>query len=324
MSDTRQAILDRLAISRSPVSGDRLASDLGISRTAVWKHVQGMRNDGIDIEAHGGQGYLLRSDVLVAEAIRDRFGATQPKRIGSQIEVIDTVDSTNLELLRRAESGAPEGLVIFAERQTKGRGRLARTWHTFAGDALAFSLLLRPDLPPQRIPEVPLVAACGLHRAVAMLVPEVRLKWPNDLLHQGQKVAGILTEMRAEPGRVHALVIGIGINVRPPLGGWPEDIRQPATDLSTAAGRDIDRHELATACIRGLDEAYNLWLNEGFAPIRDAWWRAHAASGQRVRVHDGQGYIDGIAESLDLDGALLLNTGDQTRRIIAGDLELLA
>ena len=324
MSDSRRAILGRLAASRTPVSGDRLAAELGISRTAVWKHVQGLRGDGLDIEAIGGQGYLLRSDVLLAEAIRERFGATQPSRIGRMIEVLDEIDSTNLELLRRAEQGADEGLVLFAERQTKGRGRLARRWHTFAGEALAFSLLLRPALPPQRIPEVPLVAACGLYRAISGFAPEVRLKWPNDLLFRGRKLAGILTEMRAEPGRVHALVIGIGLNVKAPAGGWPADITQPVTDLTTAAGRELNRHDIAAACIRGLDEAYGQWLAEGFAPIRDDWWQAHAASGQPVRVHDGAGYIEGIAEALDLDGALLLRTAGETRRIIAGDLELMA
>lgn len=324
MNDTRQAILGRLAASRTPVSGDLLAAELGISRTAIWKHVQGLRGDGLDIDALGGQGYLLRSDVLVAGLIRERFGATQPARIGRMIEVVDEIDSTNRELLRRAEQGTPEGLALFAERQTEGRGRLARRWHTFAGSALAFSLLLRPALPPQRIPEIPLVAACGLYRAMAGFAPEVRLKWPNDLLHHGKKLAGILTEMRAEPGRVHALVIGIGLNVKAPAGGWPADITQPVTDLTTAAGHALDRHDIAAACIRGLDEAYQQWLSEGFAPIRDAWWQAHAASGQKVRVHDGTGYIEGLAEALDLDGALLLRTGSETRRIIAGDLELLA
>lgn len=324
MKATRQTILDRLAISRSPVSGDLLAEELGISRTAIWKHVQGLRSDGLDIEAIGGQGYLLRSDILVAEAIRNRFGATQPSRIGRAIETLDQIDSTNLEILRRAEQGAGEGLVIFAERQTQGRGRLSRHWHTFAGQALAFSLLLRPELPPQRIPEVPLVTACGLHRAVAGFAPEVRLKWPNDLLHQGKKLAGILTEMRAEPGRVHALVVGIGLNVRAPAGGWPSDINQPVTDLASAAGRDVNRHDLAAACILELDRTYDQWLTEGFAPIREAWWQAHAASGRQVRVHDGRKYVEGIASALDMDGALLLDTGQETRRIIAGDLELLA
>jgi len=324
MKATRQTILDRLATSRAPVSGDALATELGISRTAVWKHVQGLRSDGLSIAAVGGQGYLLRSDILVAEAIRDRFGATQPARIGHDIEVLDETDSTNLEILRRAEQGADEGLVIFAERQTQGRGRLSRQWHTFAGEALAFSLLLRPELPPQRIPEVPLVAACGLYRAIAGFAPEVRLKWPNDLLHEGKKLAGILTEMRAEPGRVHALVVGIGLNVRAPAAGWPANITQPVTDLASAAGREMNRHDLAAACILELDRTYGQWLAEGFAPIRDAWWRAHAASGRRVRVHDGKGYIEGVASALDLDGALLLDTGKETRRIIAGDLELVA
>jgi len=323
VTSTREAILARLAASRRPVSGNLLATELGISRTAVWKHIRHLREHGMDIRTLPGRGYLLCSDTFNAAAVTAELSVHPPQRIGRQILVFDELDSTNAEAMRRADQGAAEGLVVFAERQRQGRGRRGRTWHTLAEDALAMSILLRPQLPPESVPQLSLVAAVGLHRALSSFAPDIRLKWPNDLLHMKSKLAGILTEMRAEPGHVHAVVIGIGVNIRRPASGWPADIAQPVTDLASAAGRNIPRLEVVGKIIRALDTAYQCYLDEGLAPIRKAWWQAHAACHQRVRVHDGGHYIEGIAEALDDDGALLLRHDGELTRIIAGDLEVM-
>jgi len=323
MNNTRETILARLAAGRRPVSGHLLAKELGISRTAVWKHIRHLREHGTDIRTLPGRGYLLCSDIFNAAAVTAELAANPPLRIGRQILVFDELDSTNAETMRRADQGAAEGLVIFADRQRQGRGRRGRIWHTLGEDALAMSVLLRPQLPPESVPQLSLVAAVGLYRALSSFAPDVRLKWPNDLLHARSKLAGILTEMRAEPGHVHAVVIGIGVNIRRPASGWPADITQPVTDLATAAGRDVSRLEASGRIIRALDGAYQCYLEEGLAPIRKAWWQAHAACHQRVRVHDGGHYIEGIAEALDDDGALLLRNDSGLTRIIAGDLEVM-
>jgi len=183
---------------------------------------------------------------------------------------------------------------------------------------------LPPDLPPEQVPQLSLLTAVALHEALSVYAPDLRIKWPNDLLFRGAKVAGILTEMRAEPGHVHAVVLGFGINLKAPVGGWPSDITQAVTDMTTISAQPrISKLEIAVAVLEALDRWYDVYLSDGFAPLRVAWWQAHAASGGKVRVHHGNGYIEGIASALDEDGALLLQTSHGMERIIAGDLELL-
>jgi len=318
VSDIREQILARLDASAQPISGDLLAQELGLSRTGIWKHIEQLRKAGADIVASSGRGYALRSEAFSSGPLLSRCNT---KRIGKRITIVDQTESTNRDVMAEADQGAKEGLVIFAHKQSAGRGRLGRRWHTVS-DALACSLLLRPELPPEQVPQLSLLTAVALHDALSSYSEDIRIKWPNDILHKGAKLAGILTEMRAEPGRVHAVVLGFGINMTSPVDGWPADITQQATDLSTISGRNISRLDVAAAVLNALDFWYDIYLTKGFAPVHAAWWRAHAASGQPVRVFDGRNYIDGIAAALDDDGALLLQTSSGTQRIIAGDLEL--
>ncbi|MDX8392088.1 MAG: biotin--[acetyl-CoA-carboxylase] ligase, partial [Mariprofundaceae bacterium] len=282
----------------------------------------------IRVCAERGVGYRLQDDVLIASWLSEHLSG---QRIGHRCMVVDEVDSTNSALMRLIEKNtdgnrgdeAPDGLVMLAERQTRGRGRLQRHWHSLDGHALSMSILLRPPLSPLEVPQLSLLAAVAVHRALLPLLPGVRIKWPNDILCAGRKIAGILTEMRAEPGQVQAVVIGIGLNVRPPDGGWPQALAAIAGDLTTLSGQAQQRMDVALAVLRELDAVYRDYLHNGFSAIREDWWHAHAASGKAVRVHDGSGYIDGIAEALDTDGALLLRTSSGLQRIIAGDLQLM-
>ena len=320
MNSNRDAILARLGSSSRPVSGDALAQELGLSRAGIWKHIQSMRKQGIRIESFTGQGYQLRSDVLSPAMFRIELGDSL---IGSECMVVDEIDSTNREAMRQAEAGANEGLVIIANRQSEGRGRLGRSWHTAEHDSLALSILLRPTLPPEKVPQLSLLTAVALHKALSSFASGITIKWPNDILYDGAKVAGILTEMRAEPGCVHAVVIGIGVNIRRPEEGWPKEITQRVTDLSTASRRELGRLDAAVSIIRAMESSYSEYLADGFAPVREAWWQAHAASGHQVRAHGSSGYVEGIAEALDDDGALLLRVNGQLQRFIAGDIELM-
>jgi len=319
MNRAREHILTRLGMSLSPVSGDELATELGLSRAGVWKHIQMLKKTGIAIEAQPGKGYMLHDDIFSAGLIKARLTT---RRIGKTVIVVEETGSTNQDAMKQAEAGAAEGLVIFAHKQTGGKGRLGRTWHTLP-ESLAASVLLRPKLPPEQVPQLSLLTAVALHDALSQHHPDICIKWPNDLLHHGAKLAGILTEMRAEPGRVHAVVLGFGINLAAPADGWPSDIDKPATDMASISHSDISKLELATAILNALDFWYDLYLKKGFAPVHRAWWQAHAASGARVRVFDGRQYIEGIASALDHDGALLLETAGGIQRIIAGDLEVL-
>jgi len=327
MHPTREALLRRLSEADGEVSGESLADTLGISRTAVWKHVHALQQEGVDVRAERGRGYRLYDDVLVASALSD---ALCGQVIGRQVLLLSEVDSSNSELMRMAvdvDSPAPEGAVLLAERQTRGRGRMQREWLTSMGHSLAMSVLLRPPLAPTEVAQLPLLTAVAVQQALGPMVahPEsapLSIKWPNDILWGRRKLAGILTEMRAEPGSVQAVVIGIGINVRPPDGGWPAPLQDIAGDLSSAASRRVSRMQVAEAVLRRLDRLYHEYLEHGFGGIREAWWHGHAACGQKVRVHNGSGYIDGIAEALDEDGALLLRTASGLERIVTGDLEL--
>lgn len=320
MNARQDAILARLSGSNIPVSGDNLADELGLSRAGIWKHIQSMRKQGIEIESYTGRGYQLKSDVLSPGILNRQLGDSL---IGSTCIVLDEIDSTNREVMRQAEAGADEGLVIIANRQTMGRGRLGRSWHTAENSSLALSILLRPSIEPEKVPQLSLLTAVALHRALSKLAPNIGIKWPNDILYDGAKVAGILTEMRGEPGQVHAVVIGVGVNIRRPESGWPKDITQRVTDLSTASGKKTNRLETALAIIKEMELSYHEYLTNGFAPIREAWWQAHAASGHKVRAHGSDGYVEGIAEALDSDGALLLRVCGELQRFIAGDIELM-
>lgn len=320
MNRARQHILTRLGMSRKPVSGDDLASELGLSRAGVWKHIQMLKKTGIDIDARAGKGYVLNSNIFNEGLLKAQLST---RRIGKQIMVLEETGSTNQDAMQQAGEGAEEGLVIFADRQHQGKGRLGRTWHTMP-ESLAASVLLRPDLPPEQVPQLSLLTAVALHEVLSRKAPDIRIKWPNDLLHHGKKVAGILTEMRAEPGRVHAVVLGFGINLAAPADGWPSDIDKPVTDMATISASPVSRTELAVDILHALDQWYDTCLQHGFAPVQRAWWQAHAASGARVSVYDGRQYIEGIATALDDDGALLLDTANGIQRIIAGDLELLS
>ncbi|WP_167631328.1 biotin--[acetyl-CoA-carboxylase] ligase [Mariprofundus ferrooxydans] len=319
MHNVREHILNRLSLSQSPVSGDAIAAELGLSRAAVWKHIQALKKGGEAIEAYPGKGYMLPAPVLTAAQLQARLSTTH---LGHRLLLVDETGSTNQDVMRLAEHGEPDGLVMIAKRQTTGRGRLGRRWHTVP-ESLAVSVLLRPALPPEKVPQLSLLTAVALHEALQVYVPALRIKWPNDLMCHGGKLAGILTEMRAEPGSVHAVVLGFGINLNPPADGWPEDITQPAIDLATAAGRSMSRLEVVAGVLNVLDAWYDRYLRQGFDPVREAWWQAHAASDQAVRVHDGRGYIHGMARGLDHGGALLLETEEGMRRIIAGELEIL-
>ena len=319
MNQAREHILTRLGLSSSPVSGDALAMELGLSRTGVWKHIQILKKEGADIQAHAGKGYVLKSDVFSAGLLQAKLST---QRIGRHVQVLEETSSTNQDIMQQAEAGADEGLVIFANRQLGGKGRLGRTWHTIP-ESLAGSVLLRPDLAPEQVPQLSLLTAVALHDALSSYAPDIRIKWPNDLLCRGAKVAGILTEMRAEPGRVHAVVLGFGINLKAPTDGWPAEIRQKVTDMESISHQRISKLDITVAILNALDQWYEIYLKDGFAPLRRAWWQAHAASGEKVRVHHGGGYIEGVASALDDDGALLLETDAGVQRIIAGDLELL-
>jgi BirA family biotin operon repressor/biotin-[acetyl-CoA-carboxylase] ligase len=279
---------------------------------------------GYDIEASPHLGYRLLNtpDLLHADDLYSRLGKTRV--IGREIQVFERTTSTNDVMARMARDGAGEGAVVFAESQSRGRGRLGRTWISPARKGLWFSILLRPELTPQAATQVMIAAATALARAIraaTALAPEI--KWPNDILVRGKKVAGILTEMSAELDRVKTIVLGIGVDVNLTAGELPEALQPIATSLAIERGQAVDRAELAVAVLRELDRDYELLTQGRFEEVA-AEWREHCGTlGRNVSIRMGDRVIRGRAESLDPDGALLVRTQHgRLEQIIGGDVTM--
>jgi len=324
MNTDAQILRALRAADAGAVSGAQLAGQLGISRAAIWARIEELRALGYNIEASPHFGYRLAGapDLLHADDLLARLGRT--KVIGRDIRVFQQTTSTSDVVEKLARDGVKEGAVVFAESQTRGRGRLGRKWMSPPGKGLWFSVLLRPDLRPQAVTQLTIASATALVRAIHSetgLTPEI--KWPNDILRSGKKLAGILTEMSAELDRVKHVILGIGVDANLTAREFPADLRALATSLKAETGRDVDRAELATAILRELDCEYARIGSGQFESVADEWERSCSTIGRHVRVQIGDRSIRGRAESLDADGALLLRTQHgHLERIIGGDLTL--
>jgi BirA family transcriptional regulator, biotin operon repressor / biotin---[acetyl-CoA-carboxylase] ligase len=310
--------------SNGGVSGAELSHQLGISRAAVWAHIEALRTLGYDIAASPHHGYQLLSvpDLLHAD---DLLSLVQGNKvIGRDIRVFEKTSSTNDVVEKLARDGVKEGVVVFAESQTKGRGRLGRKWLSPARKGLWFSVLLRPDLRPQAATQLTVAAATALVRAIEEqtgVQPEI--KWPNDILIQGRKVAGVLTELSAEIDHVKHLTLGIGVDVNLSASEFPPELRKLATSLKIEAGRPVPRADLAAAILRELDRDYRSICSQRFEEIADQWEKRCTTLGRRVAIDIGGRIVQGHAEALDQDGALLLRTQHgHLERIIGGDVTL--
>lgn len=257
---------------------------------------------------------------LLDRSLYPRLAARLPLGVmGRAFYPFRSVDSTQKFARELAADGAPEGTVVAADYQTRGRGRAGRSWLAEPGANLLFSVLLRPLLPIARIPQLSLLAAVASCEALAVQTGlPIRIRWPNDLWLVGRKVAGVLTESSAgAQGLLHAIV-GIGVNVNQTR--FPEEIRDRATSLALVAGRPLEREQLLEALLAALDRWYTVYLGAGFAPVRSAWCRSAATLGEWVV--GGQG-IAGTAFDLDEDGALMVRvpSGD-VERVVAGEVQV--
>lgn len=304
------------------VSGEGLAQSLGISRAAVWARIEELRKLGYDIAASPHHGYRLLGmpDVLHADDLLARL--PQDRIIGRDIRVFQETTSTSDVADKLARDGVKEGVVVFAESQTKGRGRLGRQWVSPSGKGLWFSVLLRPQLRPQEATQMTVAAAVAVSRALqAHTGIVVAIKWPNDLLVRGKKIAGILTELAADPDQVKHLIVGIGIDVNLALSDLSAELRPIATSLRIELERPVDRAALAAQVLKELDVEYRRVCQRQFPAVADEWEARCTTLGSRVAVNIGPRTVEGIAESLDDDGALLLRTEHgRIERIIGGDV----
>lgn len=286
--------------------------------------IKGLCELGYEIESSPHLGYRLKKspDLLHAEDLLARLGKT--KVIGRDIRVFEQTTSTNDVVEKLARDGVKEGVVVFAESQTKGRGRLGRVWVSPARKGLWFSVLLRPDLRPQEVTQLIIAAAVSVWRAIKRVTGlRAEIKWPNDILIDGKKVAGILTELSAELDRVKHVTLGVGVDVNQGTEEMPLELRQIATSLRLELGKRIERAELATVILREMDSNYARIRSGKFAEVADEWEEQCTTIGKQVVVGIGARRLRGRAESLDNDGALLLRTEHgRLERIIGGDVAL--
>jgi len=311
-------------VADTGISGATLASILGISRAAVWARIEELRRLGYEIEASPHRGYVLRAvpDVLHADDLLARLGRI--RIIGRDLRVFHETTSTNDVIERLAIDGVAEGILVFAETQTAGRGRLGRHWISPPGLGLWFSVLLRPKLSPMATTQLTVASAVAVARAIenqTQLKPQI--KWPNDIVLNGRKVCGILTELSAEMDRVRYVTLGIGLDVNQTREDLPPDLMAIATSLRIESGRSYLRADLALALIRELDEVYHRVNSGAFARISDEWASRCSTLGERIRVRSGDRTIRGTAEALDDEGALLLRTEHgRLERILGGDVTI--
>jgi BirA family biotin operon repressor/biotin-[acetyl-CoA-carboxylase] ligase len=307
------------------VSGEQLSRELGVSRTAVWKHISALRAVGYRVEAFPSRGYRLLSapDTLSAEEISVQLNTAI---IGKRLVNLALTASTNAEAFRLAEGGAVEGTVVMADEQNKGKGRLGRTWLSPPGANLYCSVILRPQIKPFEAPQLTFLSAVAVARAieqVAGLKPEI--KWPNDVLIGGKKVAGLLNEMSAETDGINFVILGIGVNLNMTAGQFPDELRHPATSLYIEAGAKVGRARFTALLLNELDRLYAGFLNYGFAQVRREWQERCNAGGREVVVSNhGCDDIRGQFAGIDSDGALLVQRPDgQIERILSGDVRVL-
>jgi len=303
MQETRARVLDRIAAG--PVGGPQIAEDLGVSRAAVWKHVEALRAAGFEIDS-AEAGYELTSiPEFGGPAVE--FGLDAPY----EVEYHETIDSTNARARDLAVDGRAN-VVVLADAQTGGRGRLDRAWSSPSG-GIWLSILSRPQVPPAQAPAYTLAAAVATTRAVREAGVDASIKWPNDVLVGDRKLAGILTEMEGEADRVSWLVVGIGINANVDAADLPTD--RPVTTVREEVG-DVDRRELTQSLLAAFHE-----LTVDLQQVLPAWRKLSSTLGQRVRVETPGEEIVGDAVDVRFPGSLVVETAEGTREVTAGDCE---
>lgn len=305
------------------LSGTEIGKNLDLSRTAVWKHIGSLRDAGYNIEATPNLGYRLESSPDILTPVEIGTGL-RTKVIGKKVHAFSITDSTNSKAFELAHHGAPEGTVVVAEGQKKGKGRLGRRWESPKGVNIYTSIVLRPKIAPSSASQITLLAAVAAARAIektTKILPDI--KWPNDLLIRGKKVAGILMELDSEADMVNFIILGIGIDVNMDLEALPQEVAKVATSLKNETGKNFERVLIIKELLRQLEKWYEVFKKDGFGPIITEWERLSIMAGKYVRVSFLKETKEGVALGLDTDGALLLRlpTG-RIERIVAGDVTM--
>jgi BirA family biotin operon repressor/biotin-[acetyl-CoA-carboxylase] ligase len=320
--NVKDELLKRLFEAQGiPISGQEFANEFGLSRTAIWKYIKEFEEEGYEISSIKKKGYVLTAspDRVNAANIQKYL---QTKTYGRTIEYYESCESTQNIAHDAAQVGAFDGTLVVSEEQTAGKGRLSRPWNSTAKKGIWMSLIVRPALMPQQAPQMTLVAAVAVVRAIENITGiEAMIKWPNDILINGRKMTGILTELQSEPDRVKAIVLGIGMNVNHDDEDFPVELRKIATSLKLESGMQIDRAKLIAEILGFLELYTGMYEKHGFGPIKLLWESYSNTSGKRIRAVMLNETIEGTAIGISEDGLLELRLDDDTvRGIYSADI----
>lgn len=315
-------ILRILRETQGYLSGQQLCRQFGVSRTAVWKAIRQLKEEGYEIEAVKNRGYRIREipDVLTAQELKSRLHTDW---MGQNCICLDCVDSTNTEVKRLAGRGAPDGTLVVAEEQTGGKGRRGRSWSAAKGQNVMMTLLLRPKIRPEHASRLTLLMAMAAARAIRKKTGlEAGIKWPNDVVVHGKKICGILTEMDAEIDYINYVVTGIGINVNQEL--FPEEIRETAGSLCLELGRKVPRAELTAGVLEELEQLYGIFLKtEDLSALCEEYNGLCVNRGREVRVLKPREDCMGVAEGINEKGELAVRKADGSMEYVyAGEVSV--
>jgi BirA family transcriptional regulator, biotin operon repressor / biotin---[acetyl-CoA-carboxylase] ligase len=311
-------ILTILREKRECVSGAFMAAQLGISRTAVWKYLVQLEELGYVFEHRKGQGYRITSwpDKLHPWEIERYLSTT---RIGREIVYKDAIDSTNNLAFKLALDSRSEGTCVIAESQDAGRGRLQRKWHSPFGKNIYVSVILRPAIHPSRVYPLTFISSLAVFDLLAGFDVKPRLKWPNDVLVAKKKMCGTLIELSTEPDAVRFVVVGIGLNVNVESKDLSDEIIDVATSLLMEAKKPFERASVCGILLNNLERYYDMFVNQGVETICRLWEERAGIRGTYMEIRQFDVVHKGICEGIDRDGAVLLRSGNDVVRVIAGD-----
>lgn len=317
----KEKILKLLQETDGFLSGQEISEKFGVSRTSIWKAIRQLEEMGYGIEAVRNKGYRLCSepDFISEERIRPFLHTQWAAR---EIRVYDSVDSSNNEAKRAAENGAGHGLLVIGEQQTAGRGRRGRVWDSQKGEGVFMTLLMMPDIEPANASMLTLVMGMAVRAALKDVAGlDAWIKWPNDIVCDGKKICGILTEMSAQVDYINYIVIGVGINVH--NRAFPEEVRQVATSVYEQTGRQISRARLAAECMNYFETYYACYLKtQNLEELRDEY-NAHLINrGRRVQVQDLKKEFTGTARGINDAGELLVETEGGIVSVAAGEVSV--
>lgn len=304
------------------ISGQELCNRFSVSRTAVWKAINQLKESGYEIEAVPNKGYRLvgQQDVLNKNEIESRL---YTKWAGRELYYYESTDSTNLQVKRLMEEGAPEGVLVVGGEQKQGRGRRGRSWQSPPGTNIYMTLGLRPEFQPDLAPMVTLIDALAVAEAVEQTCGlQTRIKWPNDVVIGGKKICGILTEMSAETGYIHYVVIGTGINVN--IKEFPEEIRETATSLYLEKGETVLRAPIVAKTMEYFESYYEKFIQTmDLSLLMEDYNKRLVNKDAAVKVLDPQNEFEGTARGIDEKGQLLVERQDGTvETVYAGEVSV--